>query len=107
MAKPPITLPADPSSLPQRIDLPTVLALAGYGRGTLWRRIRDRRMPKAIDRGGNGMIWLRDEVLKALNLDGAPTPTAADAWNFNAEAYHKAGEADARRRALKRKTGPS
>jgi predicted DNA-binding transcriptional regulator AlpA len=82
-----------------------VLALAGYGRCTLWKRIRNREMPSAVDRGAHGGIWLRDEVLKALKLtDGAP-PKAnpADAWNFNADAYRKACEDDARRRGLKRK----
>lgn len=64
----PVTLPQDPTTLPPRLHLPQVLALAGYGRGTLWRRQQQHKMPKPIDRGPFGGIFERDAVLKALNI---------------------------------------
>lgn len=76
-------------TLPARLALPEVLALAGYSRTTLRARQRAGLMPWPIDRGGKGGIYLRDAVLKALGLLEEKAPEA-DPWTFNAEAYRAA-----------------
>lgn len=74
--------------------MPLVLALAGYNRVTLWRRQRANLMPLPIDRGGQGGIYDRDAVLKALGMASEQTPSAAvDVWQSDPDAYKAAGEA--------------
>lgn len=77
MAKPPVIIPKDLSDLPHRISTGQVLALAGYGRGTLTARIASGAMPKHEDRGRDGLIFNRDAVLSALGLI-VPTQSAAE-----------------------------
>ena len=77
-------------NLPRRLPLPDVLALAGYSRTTLRARQNAGKMPWPIDRGGRGGIYDRDAVLKALGMAQDATPDPADAWTFNADAYHHA-----------------
>lgn len=68
-----------------------VLALCGYSAGTLWTRIKAGRMPKAIDRGAEGYIWLRDDVLRALGLiPDAGQSQKANPWDIDPEALRKA-----------------
>lgn len=59
---------ANATELPERIMTDEVCALAGYGRATLRARILEGRMPGPIDRAGQ-KVFLRDEVLKALQID--------------------------------------
>lgn len=48
-------------------------------------------MPKAIDRGAQGYIWLRDDVLLALGLMADPRAAPErDPWDFDDEAFDKA-----------------
>lgn len=83
--------PSDPTTLPPRIATPMVLALCGYTSGTLWRRIKDGKMPRAIDRGAQGYIWRRDEVLLALGLITDPKAAPEhDPWDFDDAAFDKA-----------------
>ena len=77
-------------SLPPRLHLPQVLALAGYSRSTLRSRQRAGVMPMPIDRGGRGGIYDRDAVLKALGMAQDETPDPADAWTFKPDAYRDA-----------------
>ena len=73
----------------KRIHLPEVLALAKYGRVTLWRRQRAGKMPLPIDRGACGGIYDRDAVLKALGMnDDAPTQQES-AWTRNLDAVQQ------------------
>lgn len=50
-----------------RITTSEVLELARYGRHTLWKRIRQGRFPKPVDRGREN-LWSRADVEKALGL---------------------------------------
>lgn len=62
-----------------------VCALAGYGPGTLAKRIAAGRMPKHVDRGRDGLIFLREEVLAALGLLRAAEVALRpdhDPWDF-------------------------
>lgn len=85
-----------------------VLALSGYSRGTLINRIKAGKMPAPIDRGGNGSIWLRDDLLRALGLisdpNAAPEPNPWD--NFDPVRYRQIladqREQDAFRRKMER-----
>lgn len=56
-------------TLPPRIPASTVCKLAGYSRSVLWRRIKEGRMPKAVDEGRE-KLFLRDDVLRHLGLSG-------------------------------------
>lgn len=68
-----------------------VLALCGYSSSTLWARIKAGKMPKAVDRGAQGYIWLRDEVLLALGLIIDPKAAPLyDPWDFDDEAFDRA-----------------
>lgn len=93
MSKPAVELPADLMTLPLRIPLPVVVAICGYSRATLTRRIREGKMPRHVDRGGQGYIWLRDDVLRALGLlkskvDGSLDEI--DPWDFDDDAFDAA-----------------
>jgi len=95
--------PDDLSALPARIPLPMVLAMCGYGRVTLWRRIRQGKMAKPIDRGGQGFIWLRDDVLRSFAALGDGAPEAdANAWDIDPVEYRAALEADKEQRRVRR-----
>lgn len=59
-----------------RIDTSTVCTLAGYGRATLKKRIKQGRMPPPIDRGRED-IFDRDAVFNALRI--AP-PEVTPQW---------------------------
>jgi hypothetical protein len=83
MREPPI-IPADATTLPPRLDLPTVLALAGYSRSTLRNRQRAGLMPKPVDRGATGGIFDRDAVLKALKIVKDDAPEKQD-WSVTRE----------------------
>jgi predicted DNA-binding transcriptional regulator AlpA len=99
------TPPADPATLPARIPLPMVLALCGYGRVTLWRRIRRGQMPEAVDRGRDGLIWMRDDVLRALGLIGErPLPLEEDdPWIRAADAIRLEREIEQAEKRARRK----
>lgn len=105
MPSPPVALPHDLTTLPFRIATPVVLAICGYGRVTLTSRIKAGKMPKPIDRGGAGDIWLRDDILRALKL--IPDPNAApepSGWeNFDPVAFKALLEQDKADRAFARK----
>lgn len=94
MPGPSIPIPHDPRDLPERIDVTVVQALAGYGRVTLWRRIRRGEMPKHVDRGAHGQIFMRDPVLKALGIIGpeAPAQSDFDPWIESANAIREGRE---------------
>lgn len=78
-----------------------VLALCGYSASTLWARIKAGRMPKAIDRGAEGYIWLRDDVLLALGLiPGSGQTQQHDPWDIDPELLRKALAPKPRRRQL-------
>lgn len=68
MAKPPIVIPRDLADLPHRISIRYVLALAGYGRATLMKRVTGGSMPAPLEQGGDGYIFNRNAVLAALGL---------------------------------------
>jgi hypothetical protein len=78
----------DPTTLPLRIPLPVVLALAGYSRSTLRNRQRAGLMPKPVDRGTSGGIYDRDAVLKALKIVKDDAPEKQD-WSISADAFRK------------------
>jgi hypothetical protein len=59
-----------------RICATTVCSLAGYGKQTLKKRIREGRMPNPIDRGREE-IFDRDAVLQALKIR---TPEQEAQW---------------------------
>lgn len=55
-------------SLPARLTASEVCHLAGYGRVTLGRRIRDGKMPPPVDRGKE-RLFDRAAVYRALGMD--------------------------------------
>lgn len=91
MPKPLQLAPEDPTTLPPRIATPMVLALSGYSRGTLINRIKAGKMPAPVDRGGDGSIWIRDDVLRALGLIPDPNaPPEPNPWdNFDPVRYRQ------------------
>ena len=102
-----------PWSYPNRLTTAEVCALARYGPATLWRRVKQGRMPKPVDRGRHS-LFDRDEVLAALGFNREPSayhPGPPDPWEFDPVAYAAAREQarEAKRRARKfaRKRGPT
>lgn len=97
--------PSDPTTLPPLIATPMVLALAGYSSGTLWSRIKTGRMPKPFERGGQGFIWRRDDILLALGLradtNAPPEPSGWD--SFDPAKYDAYVEREREDRAFARK----
>lgn len=66
---------------PARLTTSEVCELARYKRDTLWRRIREGKMPKPVDRGREA-LFDRAAVEKALGLQpqevkNAPSPFGA------------------------------
>jgi len=83
------------SALPARLTKAEVLGLARFGDKTLRRRIRTGLMPQPIDRNGQGALFDRDSVLKALGMITDAQPAAADVRpaegvRTNADAFRKA-----------------
>lgn len=95
MAKPPVLIPRDLADLPHRLTTRHVLALAGYGRGTLTARIAAGTMPGHEDRGRDGLIFNRDAVLRALGL-GVPEQRASEPetnpWDMTPEKWARFDE---------------
>lgn len=60
--------------------------MAGYGKCTLWRRIRENRMPEPVDRGREA-LFDRKAVEKALGLLDDPREGAL---SFDPDAYRAA-----------------
>src|SRR5439155_7709136 len=81
---------------PARLTKAEVLELARYGEKTLGRRIAAGRMPPAVDRNGDGALFDRAAVLKALGMvtDAAEAesadPPAAQGVRTNPDAFRKA-----------------
>ena len=73
-----------------RLTTPQVLALAGYSRATLRRRMAAGRMPEPIDRCGSGGIYDGAAVRKALGLEPEPPADPAAAWDVNPDAIREA-----------------
>lgn len=65
--------------MPARYTTTQVCAMAGYGPTTLWRRVRQGRMPKPVDRGREN-LFAAHEVKQALGLDPGPDSAQADPW---------------------------
>jgi predicted DNA-binding transcriptional regulator AlpA len=59
-----------------RMTTREVCALARYSSSTLWKRIKQGRMPPPVDRGGGGHLFNRRAVLMALGTDAADEPAA-------------------------------
>lgn len=89
MPKSPPIPPVDLTQLPARVPLPMVLAVCGYGSATLRRRRKQKRMPEPIDRGGDGGIYDRDAVLKALGIEPASGRDEVDPWDFEPGAINE------------------
>jgi len=84
MPRPIVSPPADPFTLPPRIPEAMVLALALYGRATLRARQKAGLMPWHVDRGRDGYVYLRDEVLEALGIKKPAQPASdASSWDFD------------------------
>ena len=50
------------------LRLPAVLALTGFSRPTIWRRIKEGKFPKPVyPFGGRSSAWPEDEVLAVIN----------------------------------------
>lgn len=65
------------SSLPLRIPASMVCQLAGYGRNTLYNRIKQQRMPAHVDQGKE-LLFDTQAVLSALGI--SPDPVHVDSW---------------------------
>lgn len=79
---------------PARIPASEVCRLAGYGRVTLGRRIKEGKMPAPVDRGRE-QLFDRAAVHKAL---GIPSAAEQHAEPENDDPWGKAAHAIAERR---------
>src|SRR5262245_58488259 len=75
-------------ALPLRLTTDEVCDLARFGEVTLWRRIRDGKMPRPVDRARQH-LFDRDAVLRALGMkQDAPEPPGR--IKTNADAFREA-----------------
>lgn len=68
MNNPATTTAFDVNSLPPRISTAEVLEIARFGRRKLTARIRSGKFPQPVDRGKDGFIFLKKDVLEALHI---------------------------------------
>ena len=76
--------------LPERMTTTEVCALARFSAITLWRRRKQGKMPRAIDRGREA-LFDRDAVLRALGMhlpEKQCAPEADDPWAVNRDAIN-------------------
>lgn len=75
-----------------RLTASEVCRLAGYGRVTLGRRVRDGLMPKPVDRGRE-RLFDRQEIYKALGIETETPqhvePEEDDPWGKAVDAFAK------------------
>ena len=96
----------DPTTLPLRIPLPVVLALAGYSRSTLRNRQRAKLMPLPVDLGATGGIYDRDAVLKALKIVKDDAVPKQD-WSVDPDAIRQVRSRQVRRAEAARRRDAS
>ena len=70
----------------ERLTTPEVCALARYSKSTLWKRIDAGLMPAPIDRGGQGFLFDKTAILKALGHHHEQATEAAD-WSFDESVF--------------------
>lgn len=76
--------------LPPRLTTPEVLELARYGRAKLRAQRKAGRMPDPIDRGGDGDIYDRDAVFKALGIAQDDKQSTASPWIVDPDVLREA-----------------
>ena len=72
-----------------RMNTAEVCALARYTPATLWRRIREGHMPKAIDRGSGGYLFDRTAVESALGMKKPQPESERTDWDFDPAALRE------------------